>query len=199
MDPEGKQVKPQSGSTRGSETFEAGKQYLCTPVASKVKNKSKIKYETPPVFDPENTMYEEWRISLGDWCHITGTALEDQGTAVRMNLLGTAKQAAQNVSTEDIRSIHGVKKVVEELDKVFIPEAMVWETTARKLHLKFGHPTPEALIKIMKQDNLHTKKAFEKEVHSVSNNCVICIQYKKTNPKPVIQGVQNSFQKVKVI
>ena len=69
-----------------------------------------------------------------------------------MNLLGTAKQAAQNVSTEDLRSIHGVKKVVEELDKVFIPEAMVWETTARKLHLKFGHPTPEALIKIMKQD-----------------------------------------------
>ena len=103
-------------------------------------------------------MYDEWKIALGDWCEITGTALEDQGTAVSMHLLGTAKQAAQNVSAGDIRSIHGVKKVLEEMDRVFIPDALARETTVRKLHLKFGHPTPEALTKLNKIN--YIRKSF---------------------------------------
>ena len=46
------------------------------------------------------------------------------------------------------------------------------KTTAHKLHLQFGHPTPEALIHLIKQARLQTKGLL-KEVHAVSNRCVI--------------------------
>ena len=59
------------------------------------------------------------------------------------------------------------------------------KTMARKLHLQFGHPTPEALIQLLKQAKLHTK-SLSKEVHIISNNCIICLRNKKSNPQPVV-------------
>ena len=59
------------------------------------------------------------------------------------------------------------------------------KSTARKLHLQFGHPTPEALIQLIKQARLQTKGLL-KEVQAVSNNCVICLRNKKSNPRPVV-------------
>ena len=59
------------------------------------------------------------------------------------------------------------------------------KSTARKLHLQFGHPTPETLIQLLKQAKLHTK-SLSKEVHIISNNCIICLRNKKSNPRPVV-------------
>ena len=46
------------------------------------------------------------------------------------------------------------------------------KTTACKLHLQFGHPTPEVLLQLIKEAKLNTKQ-LTKEVHAVSNSCVI--------------------------
>ena len=119
---------PRVSSSRGSSTLEVTSQTESTPGASEGDD-HKRRYETPPEFNPEKITYEEWKTALSDWCYLTGTPLEDQGTAVRMHLLGTARQAAQHVDLVDIRSEHGVQKLLVELDRVFIPDTMVREFT----------------------------------------------------------------------
>ena len=58
-------------------------------------------------------------------------------------------------------------------------------TTAHKLHLQFGHCTPEALIQLLK-DAKRDSKSLVKEVRDVSKRCVICLQNKKPNPRPIV-------------
>ena len=126
MPPKRKRVQPPRGSTIDSATLEVNNQTESTSMAtSDGDSHSRRRYETPPVFDPEKITYDEWKTALDDWCFLTGTPLEDQGTAVRMHLLGSARQAAQHVDLADIRSKHGVQKLLVELDRVFIPDAMV--------------------------------------------------------------------------
>ena len=127
MPPKRKRVQPPRVSTRGSTILEVNSQMESTQMASEVDSQYRRRYETPPVFNPEEITYDEWKTALDDWCHLTGTPLEDQGTAVRMHLLGSARQAAQHVDVVDIRSKQGVKKLLVELDRVFIPDAMVRE------------------------------------------------------------------------
>ena len=129
MPPKRKRVRTPRGSTRGSTTLEVNSQTESSQMATEVDNQQKRRFETPPIFDPEKITYDEWKTALSDWCYLTGTPKTDQGTAVRMHLLGTARQAAQHVNQQDIRSIHGVEKLLEELDRVFIPDTMVREFT----------------------------------------------------------------------
>ena len=51
------------------------------------------------------------------------------------------------------------------------------KTTAHKLHLQFGHPTPENLLQLIRKAKLNTK-GLTKEVDAVSNSCVNCLQKK---------------------
>ena len=90
-----------------------------------VDNRSKRRYEIPPAFDTSKTTYDVWKTTIEDWCFLTGTPPEEQGTAIRTVLTGEALQAAQHVSKEDIRSPNGVQKLLKELDRIFIPDAMV--------------------------------------------------------------------------
>ena len=140
MPPKRKRVQTPRGSTRGSTTLEVNSQTESTQMATEVDNQQKRRFETPPIFDPEKITYDEWKTALSDWCYLTGTPKTDQGTAVRMHLLGTARQAAQHVNQQDIRSIHGVEKLLEELDRVFIPDTMVREFTL--LHKLFRTVRP---------------------------------------------------------
>ena len=111
---------------RSSATLEVGNPTQSASAAS-AGDDSKLRFETPPTFDPEKTTYDVWKTALADWRHVTGTSLEDQGSVIRMHLLGEAKRAAQHVELDDIRSRQGVQKLLEELDRVFIPDAMVRE------------------------------------------------------------------------
>ena len=140
MPPKRKRVQPPRVSTRGSTTLEVNSHTESTQMSSEVDSQHKRRYETPPEFDPEKITYDEWKTSLSDWCFLTGTPLEDQGTAVRMHLLGTARQAAQHVGLVDIRSKQGVQKLLVELDRVFIPDTMVREFTL--LHKLFRTVRP---------------------------------------------------------
>ena len=141
MPPKRKRVQnPRVSSSRGSTTLEVNSQMESTQMASEVDNQHKRRYETPPEFDPEKITYDEWKTALSDWCFLTGTPLEDQGTAVRMHLFSTVRQAAQHVDLVDIRSQHGVKKLLVELDRVLIPDTMVREFTL--LHKLFRTVRP---------------------------------------------------------
>ena len=58
-------------------------------------------------------------------------------------------------------------------------------TIAHKLHSQFGHPSPIALIKLIKNAGIKNKK-LHKEVHSISNSCVTCLKHKRPSPRPVV-------------
>ena len=66
-----------------------------------------------------------------------------------------------------------------------IQDAETDKTTAHKLHRQFGHPTPEALIQLIKNAKINNKNLL-KEVRYVSENCVICLKNKKPSPRPVV-------------
>ena len=66
-----------------------------------------------------------------------------------------------------------------------VDESYPEKATAQKLHRQFGHPNPEALIKLIKKAGIKNKKLI-KEVRSISGSCVTCLQNKKPSPRPVV-------------
>lgn len=56
---------------------------------------------------------------------------------------------------------------------------------AWKLHRQFGHPTPDRLIKLIRDAGI-VKTALEKAVKKVSESCVTCCKFKKNKPRPVV-------------
>ena len=64
------------------------------------------------------------------------------------------------------------------------------KTTANKLHRQFGHPTPEALIQLIKNARLNNArinvKQLIKEIRGLSETCIICLRNKRTHPRPVV-------------
>ena len=67
---------------------------------------------------------------------------------------------------------------------------------ASKLHRQFAHPTPERLIKIIRNSGKNNKE-LEKEVNYVSQKCITCIKFKKTKPRPVVcMPMANEFNEI---
>ena len=66
-----------------------------------------------------------------------------------------------------------------------VHETATERATAQKLHRQFGHPNPEALIQLIKKAGIKNNKLI-KEVRSVSECCVICLQNKNPYPRPVV-------------
>ena len=56
---------------------------------------------------------------------------------------------------------------------------------ANKLHRQFGHPTPNNLIKIIKNAGIKSK-TLEKEVDNVSQRCITCLKHRKPSNRPVV-------------
>ena len=67
---------------------------------------------------------------------------------------------------------------------------------ASKLHRQFAHPTPERLIKIIRNSG-NNNKDLEKEVNNISQKCITCIKFKKKNPRPVVcMPMANEFNEI---
>ena len=64
---------------------------------------------------------------------------------------------------------------------------------ANKLHRQFGHPTSDRLIKLIRNAGINDK-LLEKEIVSISQQCIYCLQYKSAPPRPVVSmPLANSF------
>ena len=60
-----------------------------------------------------------------------------------------------------------------------------FKAIAKKLHFQFSHPSPEKLIKLIK-DGGHGHKDLIHEVKEVSKNCLTCIKRQKPPLRPVV-------------
>ena len=56
---------------------------------------------------------------------------------------------------------------------------------ANKLHRQFGHPTPQALIKIINNAGI-INKDLEKEIETISKMCRTCLKYRRPFSRPVV-------------
>ena len=57
--------------------------------------------------------------------------------------------------------------------------------TALKLHRQFGHPGADRLIRMLQNAEM-LENDLEKQIRSVSENCEVCIKYKRPTPRPVV-------------
>lgn len=65
---------------------------------------------------------------------------------------------------------------------------------ARKIHKQFGHPSVEKLIKLIKQSTLGNDKLLFEEIRKISEECEVCLRYKRTPPKPAVSlPLSNEF------
>ena len=56
---------------------------------------------------------------------------------------------------------------------------------ANKLHRQFAHPTPNNLIKIIKNAGIKNK-TLEKEIDHLSQRCITCLKHRKPANRPVV-------------
>ena len=65
------------------------------------------------------------------------------------------------------------------------PSHKTYHHIAKKLHRQFAHPTYERLMKLVKNSGYNNKQ-LDKEILKVSEQCLTCLKYKKTPPRPVV-------------
>lgn len=85
------------------------------------------------------------------------------------------------------------KEILEKLDSgnaniVLHSQAMNGDKKkiAAKLHAQFSHPTPKRLLQLIKSAGLGNDAELVKCIKDVSDDCKICLEYKKPGPRPVV-------------
>ena len=56
---------------------------------------------------------------------------------------------------------------------------------ALKLHRQFGHATSEKIINLLHKAQINDRN-LEENLVKVTNNCEICLRYKRAPPRPVV-------------
>ena len=84
---------------------------------------------TPPVLTKEYS-YSNWKYNLRVWEALTLLEKDKQGLAVFLALTGQDKQAVRNISVGNLNSVNGVKRIIEELDKLYLKDesSLMYET-----------------------------------------------------------------------
>lgn len=57
---------------------------------------------------------------------------------------------------------------------------------ATKLHRQFAHPSAERLLRLIKQSKYGSNEELKKEIDEVTNKCSICMRFKQSPPRPVV-------------
>ena len=71
------------------------------------------------------------------------------------------------------------------IHKILYSEKMSTDAIALKLHRMYAHPSAERLIKLVKSQNKETKDLVQ-AIQKVTEECKICLMYKKVPPRPVV-------------
>ena len=91
------------------------------------KNASILKPAEIPILDEEDeNSFGTFKIRIIKWKKITKVKKSDQGTMIflTLNPKGRAFMAAQNISDELLESNDGVQILLDELEKLFVPDKL---------------------------------------------------------------------------
>ena len=77
----------------------------------------------PPVFSPdEDDDYVAWRNDIEIWKLLTETKEEKLGLSVYLALKGQARDVVRNITPTDLNTADGYKRIMEELDRVYLKD-----------------------------------------------------------------------------
>ena len=77
----------------------------------------------PPVFSPdEDDDYVAWRNDIEIWKLLTETKEEKLGLSVYLALKGQARDVVRNITPADLNTADGYKRIMEELDRVYLKD-----------------------------------------------------------------------------
>ena len=77
----------------------------------------------PPVFSPEeDDDYLAWRNDIEVWKLLTSTSADKLGLGVYLALKGQARDVVRNIKPEELNKADGYKKIIDELDKVYMKD-----------------------------------------------------------------------------
>ena len=77
----------------------------------------------PPVFSPEeDDDYLAWRNDIEVWKLLTNTSADKLGLGVYLALKGQARDVVRNIKPEELNKADGYKKIIDELDKVYMKD-----------------------------------------------------------------------------
>ena len=75
----------------------------------------------PPKFDNE-TEYENWKRDINIWWELTDLAEDKRALAIHLSLTGRARTASSEIELAVLKSEHGVKRLIEKLDSLVLPD-----------------------------------------------------------------------------
>ena len=75
----------------------------------------------PPAFN-DGDDYEAWKNDVEMWSDVTDIAKEKQAVVVHLSLSGKARKASSELKSADLKSVGGMKKLMEKLDRVFLQD-----------------------------------------------------------------------------
>ena len=77
-----------------------------------------------PKLDIENHGYDSWKGQIDIWCEVCKEPVKERGMIIRLTLDGPALAAAEHVPKALLKSEDGVQLLLEQLDRLFIPDAI---------------------------------------------------------------------------
>ena len=78
-------------------------------------------FKYPPKFDNE-TEYENWKRDINIWCELTDLAEDKHALAIHLSLTDRAHTASSEIELAVLKSEHCVKRLIEKLDSLFLPD-----------------------------------------------------------------------------
>ena len=75
----------------------------------------------PPTLAADSN-YEAWKKDVQMWCHLTELPATKQALAIHLVLSGRARDASSELEIKELEKEDGVKKLLEKLHKLFLPE-----------------------------------------------------------------------------
>ena len=95
----------------------------------------------PPTFNPgRGDSYVDWKNDLEFWKLYTKDDAKRHGSAVYLSLQGEAKLAAKGLKPVELGAEDGLKKLTDELDKVYLQDETALSFTAVKRFVEYKRP-----------------------------------------------------------
>ncbi len=107
----------------------------------------------PPVFNPDDgDNYNDWKNDIEVWCMLTEGKIK-QGPAVYLSLQGDARDAIRAIEKETLKEADAVKKILAELDKVYLKDETTRAFTAIKAFVQFRREKMQSFAKFLVEFN----------------------------------------------
>ena len=85
-----------------------------------------------PVFDPNETAYEQWRKEVEVWRMVTTLPKKKHGSFVFLAMRGRAKDAVFQMNKDTLGQTNGFEEVLKVLDEIYMPQ--VFEKKSRNFN-----------------------------------------------------------------